>query len=255
MAPEETAPPAQPLLRARGLLCSYGDRRVLNGVDFDVWPGQLVALTGENGAGKSTLVRCIAGDTRPRSAARCSWTGSGSRRTPAPPATGWPSSGRTLPSATTSTWRPTSSWGASGPVVRLRRQGERRREAHPVVVRHLGERRPAGLGALQRPAPTGRRRPGHAEPAASSRPRRADGVARRARDPPGRRADRQAEAPKARRSSSSPTTSSRCSTWPTGSSCSTAARWRPTWCPRRPTPTTSWRSCPATPPTPPPATS
>ena len=65
MAPEETAPPAQPLLRARGLLCSYGDRRVLNGVDLDIWPGQLVAITGENGAGKSTLVRCIAGDLDP----------------------------------------------------------------------------------------------------------------------------------------------------------------------------------------------
>ena len=54
-----------PLLSVRGLYITYGDVPVLNGVDFQVWPGQLVALTGENGAGKSTLVRCIAGDVSP----------------------------------------------------------------------------------------------------------------------------------------------------------------------------------------------
>jgi signal transduction histidine kinase/ABC-type multidrug transport system ATPase subunit len=40
---------------------------VLNGIDFEVLPGQLVALAGENGAGKSTIVRCIAGDITPDS--------------------------------------------------------------------------------------------------------------------------------------------------------------------------------------------
>jgi signal transduction histidine kinase/ABC-type multidrug transport system ATPase subunit len=54
-----------PLLRVRSLFASYGQAEVLRGVDFDVWPGQLVALCGENGAGKSTLVRCIAGDLVP----------------------------------------------------------------------------------------------------------------------------------------------------------------------------------------------
>lgn len=52
----------EPLLWARDVYCRYGDVQVLNGVNFAVWPGQLVAITGENGAGKSTLVRCIAGD-------------------------------------------------------------------------------------------------------------------------------------------------------------------------------------------------
>ena len=54
-----------PLLAVRHLSVSFGRLRVLNGVDFDVWPGQLVALIGDNGAGKSTIVRCIAGDLVP----------------------------------------------------------------------------------------------------------------------------------------------------------------------------------------------
>ncbi|MGA3217676.1 MAG: ATP-binding cassette domain-containing protein [Acidimicrobiales bacterium] len=63
--PSTGAELAPPLLSVRGLYVTYSDLRVLNGVDFEVWPGQLVALTGENGAGKSTLVRCIAGDISP----------------------------------------------------------------------------------------------------------------------------------------------------------------------------------------------
>jgi signal transduction histidine kinase/ABC-type multidrug transport system ATPase subunit len=49
----------------KSLSASYGPVEVLRGVEFEVWPGQLVALCGENGAGKSTLVRCIAGDLAP----------------------------------------------------------------------------------------------------------------------------------------------------------------------------------------------
>lgn len=54
-----------PALRVRGVVVGFGDVPVLRGVDFDLRPGQLVALMGENGAGKSTLVRCIAGDIAP----------------------------------------------------------------------------------------------------------------------------------------------------------------------------------------------
>ncbi|HXW81651.1 MAG TPA: ATP-binding cassette domain-containing protein, partial [Acidimicrobiales bacterium] len=54
-----------PLLAVRHVSVSFGRLRVLNGVDFDVWPGQLVALIGDNGAGKSTIVRCIGGDLIP----------------------------------------------------------------------------------------------------------------------------------------------------------------------------------------------
>ncbi len=53
------------LLELRGVSFGYGDLRVLNGVDLEVAPGELVGICGENGSGKSTLVRCIAGDLTP----------------------------------------------------------------------------------------------------------------------------------------------------------------------------------------------
>jgi signal transduction histidine kinase/ABC-type multidrug transport system ATPase subunit len=65
LSPEAVADGTHPLLQVRQLSVSFGELTVLSGVSFDVWPGQLVALTGENGAGKSTLVRCIAGDIGP----------------------------------------------------------------------------------------------------------------------------------------------------------------------------------------------
>jgi ABC-type multidrug transport system ATPase subunit/signal transduction histidine kinase len=76
VAPATTVSPAattavdpgdDPLLSVRALGAHYGARRVLEGIDFDVRPGEVVAIAGENGAGKSTLVRCIAGDLAPTS--------------------------------------------------------------------------------------------------------------------------------------------------------------------------------------------
>jgi D-xylose transport system ATP-binding protein len=55
---------AAPLLRLVGVTKSYGPVEALRGVDFDIAPGEVVALVGDNGAGKSTLVKTIAGSVR-----------------------------------------------------------------------------------------------------------------------------------------------------------------------------------------------
>ncbi|MEY3586915.1 MAG: hypothetical protein RL696_447 [Actinomycetota bacterium] len=49
----------KPRLRVIGLKKHYTDRKVLNGIDLDVYPGQIVALIGSSGSGKSTLLRCV----------------------------------------------------------------------------------------------------------------------------------------------------------------------------------------------------
>jgi len=50
-----------PLLDIRGLTKSFGSVQALTDVDFDVRPGEVMALVGDNGAGKSTLIKCVAG--------------------------------------------------------------------------------------------------------------------------------------------------------------------------------------------------
>lgn len=52
-------------IHVRGLGRSYRGRRVLDGVDLDVRPGEAVALLGANGAGKTTLLRVLATLVRP----------------------------------------------------------------------------------------------------------------------------------------------------------------------------------------------
>jgi lipopolysaccharide export system ATP-binding protein len=49
------------LLKVRGLVKSYGRRRVVDGVDFEVNPGEIVGLLGPNGAGKTTSFRMTCG--------------------------------------------------------------------------------------------------------------------------------------------------------------------------------------------------
>ena len=53
------------MLRAVGLVKSYGEVHALRGVDLDVRRGEIVGLLGPNGAGKTTLVSIVAGLRRP----------------------------------------------------------------------------------------------------------------------------------------------------------------------------------------------
>ncbi|HYZ92385.1 MAG TPA: ABC transporter ATP-binding protein [Actinomycetota bacterium] len=56
----------EPVVRAEGLRKSYGPRVVaLDGVDIDVRPAELLAITGPSGSGKSTLLSCLSGLTTP----------------------------------------------------------------------------------------------------------------------------------------------------------------------------------------------
>ncbi len=59
-----TAAP-QPILQLRGISKRFGAVQALSGVDFEVYPAEVVALVGDNGAGKSTLIKAIAGVYRP----------------------------------------------------------------------------------------------------------------------------------------------------------------------------------------------
>lgn len=62
----EMAPVDGPLLSCRSIDMAYGPVQILFGVDFDVYPGEIVALLGTNGAGKSTLLKGICGLVRPK---------------------------------------------------------------------------------------------------------------------------------------------------------------------------------------------
>lgn len=54
-----------PLIEARGIAKAYGAVVALDGVDLDLYPGEVLALIGDNGAGKSTFIKCLTGAVIP----------------------------------------------------------------------------------------------------------------------------------------------------------------------------------------------
>ena len=68
---ERAALPAGPLLEVERLVKHYADAgrtvKVLEGVDFEIQPGETIAIVGESGVGKSTLLHLLGALDRPTS--------------------------------------------------------------------------------------------------------------------------------------------------------------------------------------------
>lgn len=57
----------EPILKARGLSKRYGRVTALDNCDFELMPGEILAVIGDNGAGKSSLIKALSGAITPDS--------------------------------------------------------------------------------------------------------------------------------------------------------------------------------------------
>jgi fructose transport system ATP-binding protein len=51
----------QPVFQAKGLVKTFGRVVALDAADFELYPGEVLAVIGDNGAGKSSLIKCLSG--------------------------------------------------------------------------------------------------------------------------------------------------------------------------------------------------
>ncbi|MEJ1990297.1 MAG: ATP-binding cassette domain-containing protein [Maritimibacter sp.] len=56
---------SEPILKARGLVKRFGKVTALNHCDFDLYPGEVLAVIGDNGAGKSVMIKTLSGALQP----------------------------------------------------------------------------------------------------------------------------------------------------------------------------------------------
>lgn len=55
----------QPVVQGRGILKRFGRVTAIDHSDFDLYPGEILAVIGDNGAGKSSIVKAICGAVQP----------------------------------------------------------------------------------------------------------------------------------------------------------------------------------------------
>lgn len=55
----------EPILKANNLVKKYGRVTALDHCDFELMPGEILAVIGDNGAGKSTLIKAVSGAVQP----------------------------------------------------------------------------------------------------------------------------------------------------------------------------------------------
>jgi fructose transport system ATP-binding protein len=73
ITPSDTSGPArgpagvQPILAARGVVKRYGKVTAVRESDFDLFPGEVLAVVGDNGAGKSSIIKAMTGAVVPDS--------------------------------------------------------------------------------------------------------------------------------------------------------------------------------------------
>lgn len=50
----------QPAVRTRGLVKTFGNYNAVDGIDLDIYPGEIFGVLGPNGAGKTTVIKMLA---------------------------------------------------------------------------------------------------------------------------------------------------------------------------------------------------